>query len=124
MNIKTISIIVAVLLSVVLSAGYVSSAPNTVVADEEQPKLLGVRLTASEADLQILEAAAKAAGWTESRRDKPGTVLLLRPKQYRVEQFGALLEAIEATRIRRLGLQLIGPDGRAVDPDGNPIEEK
>lgn len=124
MSIKSIAIIVIVLFLAVLLVRFVASATNDKAPVEEKSQLLGVRLIATEAHLEKLEAAAKIAGWLEVKRDKPGSILLLRPKQYRAEQFGVLLEAIEATHIQDLRLQLIGPDGRAVDSDGNPIEEK
>ncbi len=57
------------------------------------------------------------------RHDRVGTILVLAPEPYSIERFTRLIEGVETIGTRDFGLQLIGPDGRAVDEDGNPVNE-
>ena len=100
-------------------AGFAGNAPPTEAPAESQAQsespLLGVRFFASEQNLARIERLAADAGWTQVRRDVPGSILVLAPQPYRFELFEALMEAILPSRLPD-AIQLIGRDGR---PMGN-----
>jgi hypothetical protein len=89
-----------------------------------ESQLLGVKVFASNENLAKLEAAAAKAGWIQSKRGEQGSSLILAPQPYRFEYFVTLIDGFEALEIKDMGLQLIGPDGRPVDADGNPIKDQ
>ncbi len=94
---------------------------------KEQPsesQLLGVKVFASNDNLAKLEAGAAKAGWIQSKRSGQGSSLILAPQPYKFEYFVALIDGFEALNIKDMKLQLIGPDGRPVDADGNPIKDQ
>ena len=84
--------------------------------------MLGVRFFATDENLGRIERIAANAGWPRSRRDVPGSTLILAPVPYRFEQFQRLMDAILPTRLPT-SIQLIGPDGRPVDMSDEPADE-
>ena len=91
-----------------------------------EPQLGGVRVVVQGEDPQktidVLIAAAKEVGWADANRDEPNAVTFVPPSNYTPEMFGRLLKAFEETGKHNFGLQLLDHNGRAIGPDGKPID--
>lgn len=91
-----------------------------------EPYLGGIRIVVRgenpEETIDVLIAAAKDAGWSKAKVDSPNKITFAPPEHYTPEMFGRLLEALEKTEKRNFGLQLLDADGRAIGPDGRPID--
>ena len=90
---------------------------------ESESQLLGVRFIAPAKSLELIERAARDAGWTDIRHERAGSILAMAPEPYHFEQFAKLIEAVEALKISDHSLQLIGPDGQPVEL-GEPENDK
>jgi len=122
---------VLIVLLVAGAVGFVSFRQFGSVAKAQSPPTEAsqegrVRLIVNSGDVQAtvneLIALAKEAGWNEFRLEKPNKLTLIPPHGYSPEMFGNLLQALEKSKHRNFGLQLLDSAGRAVDPDGKPIE--
>ncbi len=80
--------------------------------------LTGVRFMAGRDVLESVRTSAAGLGWTVSRYDEQGRLVLTPPPGYRSEDFGRLLEGIEPYKHQIDGLQVLGPHGGPVDSDG------
>ena len=82
---------------------------------DSESELLGVRFVGPSDTLQQVQQAASTVGWSEVQHDQQGSIILLSPKPYHLEQFTKLIDAVDALPVRNFSLQLIGPAGKPVN---------
>jgi len=87
-------------------------------------ELYGIRLKGEAEALSEVERVAAPAGWSKTLHESPTSLVLLAPPDYSIERFRKLIEALGHVKNKKFGLQLLGPGGRAVGPDGHYIDEK
>lgn len=119
---KSVLVVVGAAL-LVGTIGYVVTGAKSARAagvqnDVSEPRLGGVRIRASRKILEKVRVSATRVGWTESRYDEQGRLVLTPPSNYQSEDFGRLLDGIDRYKDQIEGLQLLGPNGGPVDADG------
>ena len=110
------------LTTLVCAFGIFGGSLSIAKAGPDEPGLGAVRVVARPAVLSKIVAAAKSAGWMRTENDKPGSVKLFVPENYKPEDFARLLKAIQQVRSRNFGLQMIDKLGRVIGPEGQPME--
>jgi hypothetical protein len=85
---------------------------------EQKLGLSAVRLVGPKPTLQKMAKAAARVRWTESRFDEKGRLVLPVPPNYKSDDFGQLLNAIDPYASNLQGLQMLGPNGGPVDDKG------